>query len=224
MSQPVNNRHLINNCSIEHTSVAKKTSSFKSGLGNTDLSRTGLKALKLPNSEKEENQNKKEMDEEGKEEILIVKNETENVQDTKKEENNIQQEGIRKEETVSRSKGKGGKLNTDKKENENQEGKLKWNISVKGKIKKIEDLMKKEEIKGRRNTETKKGRRKQSEKGILAGEQSIRKFLIQERKSSTSKRKFLEGSEEGENMLEGSHKKRRKIETGRNMAIRDATH
>ena len=98
MSQPVNNRHLINNCSIENTSVAKKTPLFKSGLGNTDLSRTGLKALKLPNSEKEENQNKKEMDEEGKEEILIVKNETENVQDSKKEENNIQQEGIGKEE------------------------------------------------------------------------------------------------------------------------------
>ena len=76
---------------------------------------------------------------------------------------------------------------------------------------------KKEENKGRRNVEIRKGRRKQSEKGILAGEQSIRKFLIQERKPSTPKRKFLEGSEEEENMLEGSHKKRRKIETGRNI-------
>ena len=136
-----------------------------------------------------------------------MKNEAETVQDSKKEGNNIQQEGIEKEERVSISKGKGGKLNTDKKENENQEGKLKWNISVKGKIRKIEDLMKKEEIKGRRNIVTKKGRRKQSEKGILAGEQSIKKFLTQERKPSTPKRKFLEGSEEEENMLEGSHKK-----------------
>ena len=92
---------------------------------------------------------------------------------------------------------------------------------MKGRIRKIEDLMKKEELEGRRKVVARRGRKKASEQGILQGEQSIRKFIISERKILTPKRKITEGNEKEENMETGSERKRRKKETRRDNAKRN---
>ena len=92
---------------------------------------------------------------------------------------------------------------------------------MKGKLRKIEDLMKKEENTGRRKVIARKGRRKESEKGIQEGEQSIRKFMITGQKISTPKRKLLEGNGEEENIETGSERKRRKLQTGKDFGKKD---
>ena len=55
----------------------------------------------------------------------------------------------------------------------------------------------------------KRGRKKGSERGILPGEQNIRKFMLAERKVPTPKRKLEEGIQK-EEYQEGSERKRRR--------------
>ena len=121
----------------------------------------------------------------------------------------LEKEGIRKENVhLEEEKEKSGKKEIrkeDKKEKEKEDLKF-----VRGKIKKFEDKIVKEGTVERKILTVKRGRKKGSERGILTGEQNIRKFMLAERKVPTPKRKLEEGVQK-EEYQEGSERKRRRL-------------
>ena len=86
---------------------------------------------------------------------------------------------------------------------------MKEENKVRQKIKILEENVRKQEENNRRKIIVRRGRKKESERGILRGEQEIGKFLIKDVRIQTPKRKKLQEEEKDEI---GSERKRRKME------------
>ena len=88
-----------------------------------------------------------------------------------------------------------------------EEKKEKENL-VSKKVQALEEKVRKQEESARKRLRIKRGRKKESEKGVLEGEQLIRKFLIVESRNPTQKWKIRE---EEQGVETGSERKKPKL-------------
>ena len=103
---------------------------------------------------------------------------------------------------VDRKETKKGIKDKEEKKEEKEKGGN--DLEKKGMIKrKIEELNKGGKRKEENVKPIKRGRKKQSEKGILKGERSIKEFIMEGKKISTPKRKLEEGGKEGNDVVFG---------------------